>query len=200
MATTPGMLLVISGPSGVGKTTITHAIERQVQGAVFSVSVTTRPKTEAEVEGRDYFFVTDEAFDSMIQEGEFLEYAGVFGKRYGTPRTWVDRQLSQGKLVILEIDVQGAQSVRRQRPGALCVFILPPNEESLLERLHARGRESEAVIQRRFGEARREMEIARNGGVYDIFVVNSNLQDAVARVVALVKAERERRGLAAATS
>lgn len=194
------MLLVISGPSGVGKTTITHAIERQVQGAVFSVSVTTRPKTEAEVEGRDYFFVTDEAFDSMIQEGEFLEYAGVFGKRYGTPRTWVDRQLSQGKLVILEIDVQGAQSVRRQRPGALCVFILPPNEESLLERLHARGRESEAVIQRRFGEARREMEIARNGGVYDIFVVNSNLQDAVARVVALVKAERERRGLAAATS
>lgn len=189
------MLLVISGPSGVGKTTITHAIEKQVAGAVFSVSATTRPKTDAEVEGRDYFFISDEAFDSMIQDGEFLEYAGVFGKRYGTPRTWVDRQLSQGKLVILEIDVQGAVSVKRQRPGALCLFILPPSEEALLERLRARGRETEAVIQRRFGEARREMEIARNGGVYDIFVVNSNLQDAVARVVALVKAERERRGL-----
>jgi len=190
------MLLVISGPSGVGKTTITHAIEKQVQGAVFSGSATTRLRTLIEADGEDYLFVTNEQFDEMIQNGEFLEYAGVFGNRYGTPRSWVDRELAQGHLVILEIDVQGAVSVKRQRPGALCLFILPPDDDSLIERLRGRGREDESVIQRRFGEARREMEIARNGGVYDIFLVNRNLDDAVARVVALVKHERARRGLA----
>lgn len=188
-----GMLLVISGPSGVGKTTITREVEKQIRGAVFSVSATTRPKTPADREGVDYFFVSDEHFDKMIAGNEFLEYAGVFGKRYGTPKKWVMDQLANGKLVILEIDVQGAINVKRQVTDAFSLFVLPPSEEELIKRLKARGREDEAKIQRRFGEARREMEISRNCGVYDVFLVNGHLPAAVAQAVGLVKAEWARR-------
>jgi guanylate kinase len=188
------MLLVISGPSGVGKTTITRAIEKQIPGAVFSVSATTRPRTDIDREGVDYFFISDERFDDMIRAGEFLEYAGVFGKRYGTPKRWVEDQLAAGKLVILEIDVQGAINVHKQRPDAMMLFILPPSEDELLSRLRNRKREDETVIQRRFGEARREMEIARTCGAYDVFLVNRDLPAAVVHAVALVRAEWDRRG------
>ncbi|MCA9311399.1 MAG: hypothetical protein KDA21_09360, partial [Phycisphaerales bacterium] len=100
-----GLLLIISGPSGVGKTTITRGVERSIAGSVFSVSVTTRAKTDADVEGVDYRFIDDDEFDEMIANDELLEWADVFGKRYGTPRAWVDEHLSRGRLVILEIDV-----------------------------------------------------------------------------------------------
>lgn len=192
------MLLVICGPSGVGKTTITHAVEKQVPGAVFSVSCTTRARTPKDTEGVDYFFVTDEQFDRLIAQNAFLEYAGVFGKRYGTPKKWVDDRLAEGKLVILEIDVQGAVSIKRCCPDAFCLFVLPPSEEELLTRLRSRGREDEATIQRRFGEARREIEVARNCGVYDVFLVNRTLDAAVAHAVGLVNAEWARRRGAAA--
>lgn len=188
-----GMLLVISGPSGVGKTTITRALEAQIPGAVFSVSCTTRPRTDADREGVDYTFITDDEFDAMIARGEFLEYAGVFGRRYGTPSKWVSERLAEGKLVILEIDVQGAINVHKAMPEAMMLFILPPSEEELLARLRNRKREDESVIQRRFGEARREMEIARTCGAYDLFLVNRDLDAAVVRAVALVRAEWDRR-------
>lgn len=192
-----GMLLVICGPSGVGKTTITHAVEKQIPGAVFSVSCTTRAITPKDREGVDYFFVSDEQFDRLISENAFLEHAGVFGKRYGTPKAWVNDRLSEGKLVILEIDVQGAVNVKKHMPDAFCIFVLPPSEEELLTRLRARGREDEAKIQRRFGEARREIEVARNCGVYDLFLVNRTLDAAVAQAVGLVSAEWNRRKAAA---
>ena len=181
-----GMLLIISGPSGVGKTTITRAVEAQIPGSVFSVSVTTRPKTAADREGVDYVFVDDERFDRMVEQDELLEHANVFGKKYGTPSVWVDEQLDQGRMVILEIDVQGAEQVKAKRPGAFALFIEPPSEDELLARLRARKREDEATIQRRFAEAKREIERARSGGVYDTFLVNRDLNEAISEAVRLV--------------
>lgn len=191
--TDDGMLLIISGPSGVGKTTITRGVERSIPDAVFSVSCTTRPRTPADVEGVDYHFVDDATFERMKSAGEFLESAGIYGRKYGTPRAWVLEQLRRGRLVILEIDVAGAVQVKRQIPDAFAIFILPPSEETLLERLRARKREDESAIQRRFAQARREIESARASGVYDHFLVNSDLERTIAHAVALVQAERARR-------
>ncbi|MEO0511431.1 MAG: guanylate kinase [Planctomycetota bacterium] len=185
--TDDGLLLIVSGPSGVGKTTITRAIERSIPSSVFSVSATTRAKTEADVEGVDYRFVDDAEFDGMIARGELLEHADVFGKRYGTPGPWVDEQLRRGRLVILEIDVAGARQVKEKRPGALSIFVLPPSEETLLQRLRDRKREDDEAIRRRFGEAQREIHAARAGGVYDRFVVNEDLDRAIDEAVAIVR-------------
>jgi guanylate kinase len=196
--TDDGLLLIISGPSGVGKTTITRAVERSIPGSVFSVSVTTRPKTPADVEGVDYHFVDDATFDQMVRDGAFLEWVNLFGKKYGTPRAWVDEQLARGRLVILEIDVVGAIKVKEKVPDAFALFIMPPSEEVLLDRLRARKRESEEQIQRRFAEARREMTQARESTVhgkpvYDRFIVNDKLEVAISEAVSAVLGERERR-------
>lgn len=185
-----GLLLVISGPSGVGKTTIVRAVEQRL-GAVFSVSATTRPQTAEEVDGRDYFFVTEEEFEAMVQAGAFIEHAEVFGRhRYGTPREAVENLLAAGDLVILDIDVQGGSQVRRAMPEALMIFILPPSDEELLRRLRDRRRESEDVIQRRFAEAKREIDRAREGGEYDALIVNDDLDRAVEEACALIRARR----------
>jgi guanylate kinase len=190
--TDDGMLLIISGPSGVGKTTITRAVERSIPDAVFSVSVTTRPRAATDVDGVDYRFVNDAEFDRMIAAGELLEHAHVFGKKYGTPRAWVEEQLRRGRLVILEIDVQGAIQVKQKMPGAFGLFVLAPNEAVLLERLRNRRRDSEEAIGRRFAEAQREIALARTCGAYDAFVVNARLEDAIAEAVAVTN--RARRG------
>lgn len=192
--TDAGLLLIVSGPSGAGKTTITRGIERSVADSVFSVSVTTREKTEADVEGVDYRFVDDAAFDEMVAKDALLEWAEVFTKRYGTPRDWVDEQLRRGRLVILDIDVQGARQVKERMPEALGVFILPPSEEVLLERLRARKREPEAAIQRRFAEAQREIAAARESGVYSHWVVNDDVTRAIDEAVGHVRAARRRAG------
>lgn len=191
--TDDGMLLIISGPSGAGKTTITRAVERTIPGSVFSVSCTTRPKAPTDVEGVDYHFIDDHAFDTMVRQDEFLEWVNLFGKKYGTPKGWVEEQLSRGRLVILEIDVVGAMKVKARIPGAFMLFILPPDEQTLLDRLRARKREDEAAIQRRFAEAQREMVQARQSGVYDRFIVNKVLDDAIAEAVEAVTKERQRR-------
>jgi len=185
-----GLLVVISGPSGVGKTTITRGVERSIAGSVFSVSVTTRAKTEADVEGVDYRFVSPEQFDALIESGGLLEWAEVFGNRYGTPRDWVERQLDRGRLVILEIDVDGARQVKAKIPGMLGIFIMPPSEEVLLQRLRDRKREPEAIIQRRFAEARHEMHMASESGAYDNFIVNDDLPRAIEEAVSIVRARR----------
>jgi guanylate kinase len=182
-----GLLLIVSGPSGVGKTTITRAIERSIGDAVFSVSATTRPKTDADVDGVDYRFVDEAEFDRLVAEGALLEYAEVFGHRYGTPRDWVMEQLRRGRVVILEIDVDGAEQVKAKMPGAFALFVLPPSEEELLRRLQSRSREPEDVIQRRFAEARREIARARANGVYDEFVVNDDLDKAIEKAIQVVR-------------
>lgn len=190
-----GLLLIISGPSGVGKSTITHAVEKRFPHAVFSVSCTTRPRTTQDREGVDYFFISENEFEDKVRAGDFLEHAGVFGKRYGTPRRWVDQQQHDGKLVILEIDVQGAINVKREKPDAFAIFVLPPSEDELLRRLRARGREDETTIQRRFGAAQHEIAVARSCGVYDRFLVNTVLDETVEEAVSLVRAELLSRGL-----
>jgi len=191
-----GLLLVISGPSGVGKTTITRAVERSIPGSVFSVSATTRAKTSADVEGVDYHFVSETEFDQMIRDDAFLEWAGVFGKRYGTPRAWVEEQLARGRLVILEIDVEGAKQVKKAMPDAFGIFILPPSEEELLRRLRGRKREDEALIQKRFAEAQREIAEAKRCNAYDAFIVNDVLESAIDQAVRVVSEELARRGTA----
>jgi guanylate kinase len=191
--TDDGLLLIISGPSGVGKTTITRGVERSIPDAVFSVSWTTRARTPADVEGVDYHFVSDDEFEGMRAAGGFLESAGIYGKKYGTPREWVQEQLRRGRLVILEIDVQGAEQIKAKVPGAYALYILPPDEATLLQRLRDRRRDDEATIQRRFAQAKNEIERARAGRVYDAFLVNRDLNAAIAEAVRIVSAERGRR-------
>lgn len=188
-----GMLLVISGPSGVGKTTITRAVERSIPDAVFSVSMTTRPRTGVDVDGVDYYFINDAEFDRRAAAGEFLETAVYAGNKYGTPRAAVEAQLSRGRLMILEIDVQGAKQVKAKLPHAFGLFILPPSEEVLLQRLRARKRDTEEAIQRRYRAAREEIAEAKRCGVYDVFLVNDDLQRAIAEALRVVNAAREGR-------
>ena len=181
-----GLLLIISGPSGVGKTTITRGVERSIPGSVFSVSYTTRAKTEADKEGVDYHFISPDEFQQLIDQDAFLEWADVFGKRYGTRREWVDEQLARGRLVILEIDVEGAKQVKARMPDAFGIFILPPSEDELLRRLQNRKRESEELIAKRFAEAQHEIREAKACDVYDEFIVNEKLEDAIHEAVRLV--------------
>jgi len=184
-ATQPGLLLIISGPSGVGKTTITHHVEKRL-GGIFSVSMTTRPKTDADKEGYDYIFVGEEEFRAAVKRGQMLEWSEVFGNCYGTPRRPVELALSQGRLMILEIDVGGAEQVKANMPQALAIFVLPPSEEELLNRLRRRNREGEAVIQRRFAKAKDEIARAQASGVYDHFIVNDTLDHAIEEAVSIV--------------
>jgi len=183
-----GLLLVISGPSGAGKTTIARALEKRISQSTFSVSMTTRPRTDNDREGIDYFFVNNARFEEVRLSGGFLEWANVFGRNYGTPRAWVDDRLREGKVVILEIDVAGGKQVRRHVPDMFGLFVLPPSEEALLDRLRARGRDDEEEIARRFSQAKREMAEARACGVYDEFVVNDDLDAAIEQSLLLVRA------------
>ena len=186
---TSGLLLVISGPSGVGKTTIARHVEREL-GGVFSVSMTTRPKTDKDTEGVDYTFVDPAEFERQRDAGELLEWARVFENYYGTPRRPVIEALERGELIILEIDVEGAVQVKHHLPEAFAIFIEPPNEQALLERLRSRQREDESVIQRRFAKARLEIERARSSNAYDRFIVNDDLSEAMGRATELVTSRR----------
>lgn len=186
LKTTRGLTLIISGPSGVGKTTITHEVEREL-GAVFSVSLTTRAKTEKDRDGVDYHFVTIEEFTRARDADELLEWAQVHGNFYGTPRKPVDECIAAGRLMILEIDVAGAIQIKKKLPDAFSIFVLPPSEEILLERLRKRQREDESIIQRRFAKAKDEIAQARACGVYDVFIVNEVLADAVKQAVNVVR-------------
>lgn len=188
-----GMLLIISGPSGVGKTTITRAVERSIPDAYFSVSATTRTRTDLDVEGVDYRFMDDDEFQRRVNNDEFLEHAVYNGNRYGTLRESVEAQLARGRLVILEIDVQGAKEVKRKMPDAFALFIEPPDEQTLIERLRARRREPEADIQDRFELAKREIDEAHRCGAYDAFLVNDDLDKTIEEALRLINAQRATR-------
>lgn len=188
-----GLLVIVSGPSGAGKTTIARAIHAAFPGSILSLSLTTRPMGPTEREGVDYHFASEEEFEKGVREGAFLEHAGVYGKRYGTPRKPVEDGLAAGSLVILEIDVQGAKQVKAQIPGALGLFVRTPTEDELLRRLRARKRDNEDVIQRRFARAREETAEAERCGVYERFIINDKLTRATDEAVGAVRARFEGR-------
>lgn len=171
-----GTLYVVSAPSGAGKTSLVKALLQRDEDIVVSVSHTTRDMRPGEQNGVDYNFVSMEEFNQMIEQSDFLEFAEVFTNKYGTSQRWVEDQLAQGKDVILEIDWQGAQQVRRLMPECLSVFILPPSREALQERLTNRGQDSEDVIALRMSEAASEMS---HYGEYDFLIINDEFDQAL---------------------
>ena len=181
-----GRLVIISGPSSVGKSTICKKVVERLDNAYISVSLTTRPKSDKEIDGRDYWFVTKEQFQQRIENGSLLEYAEVFGNLYGTPTDKVDESLQAGEIVILEIDVQGARQVKVHYPDAAMVFILPPSQKELTERMNGRGRESAEAAARRLNWA--SSEIAAAWQYYEHMVINEDLEQAVNEVIEIIEA------------
>lgn len=186
-----GLLIVLSGPSGVGKGTVRRAIfEDPDTDFEYSISMTTRNKREGEVDGVDYFFKSREEFEALIEQDAFIEYAEYVGNYYGTPVQYVKDTMERGKDVFLEIEVEGAKQVRKKFPEALFIFLAPPTLEHLEERLIGRGTESQEVINHRISEARKEVEMMN---LYDYVVINDEVMDAKEKVQIIVEAEHLKR-------
>jgi guanylate kinase len=188
----PGLLLVLSAPSGAGKTTLAHRYRAGEPDAVFSISATTRAPRGAERDGVDYHFVTPARFAELVAEDALAEWAEVHGRRYGTLRSTVEETLAAGRVALFDIDVQGGSQIKARWPERTAtIFVLPPSPQELEQRLRARGTEDEAAIARRLSAAREE--IARGTAGYDYVIVNDALEDAVAKVAAIARHERLRR-------
>jgi guanylate kinase len=184
-----GFLMVLSGPSGAGKGTLVERLLEARPDCIFAVSSTTRPMRSTETDGVEYRFVSREAFEARIQRDYFLEWAEVHGNLYGTPAEEVANLEAMGRVVLLDVDVQGGESVRRIRPDAVSVFVYPPSLEALRQRLARRGTDGPGVVARRLANAPGEMAQYAH---YDYLVVNDNLEQAVATLIAIHDAERAR--------
>lgn len=184
-----GFLLVISGPSGCGKGTVSKELLDRNEDIVFSISATTRKKRPTEEDGINYFFLEEEDFKQKVEEDEFLEYAFVHNNYYGTPRDFAIEQIDNGEIVLLEIDVQGALQVKKNYKNVVFVFLLPPTMDELKSRIIKRATESDEDIERRFKNAFKELDFV---GEYDYFVVNDKLEDAVLDIEHIIKAEKLR--------
>jgi guanylate kinase len=182
-----GLLLVLSGPSGTGKGTVCKALLNKRKDISLSVSCTTRSPRPGEIDGKSYFFKTHEEFKSLIEQNAFLEYADVFSNYYGTPKSFVDAAIEQGKDVLLEIDVQGALKVKAAYPHGVYMFLVPPSMEELENRIRSRGTETAAQIEARLGKANAEMMLMNQ---YDYRIVNDQVSDVVCRIEAIMTAER----------
>jgi guanylate kinase len=186
-----GLMLVLSSPSGAGKTTLSRKLLQSDSGIVISVSATTRPKRPNEVDGRDYHFVTPEKFDAMVKANEFFEHATVFEQRYGTPKKPVTDSLAAGRDVLFDIDWQGTQQLKeRTREDLVSVFVLPPSHDELERRLKTRAQDSDAVVAGRMAKAASEIS---HWPEYDYVIVNRDLDRALAQIKSILDAERARR-------
>lgn len=181
-----GILYTVSAPSGAGKTSLVKALLDQCPALTVSVSHTTRPQRPGEIDGVNYHFIDRSTFIDMTGRGEFLEQAEVFGNLYGTSQRWVEETLKNGRDVILEIDWQGAQQIRRLMPDSIGIFILPPSVEALLQRLNGRGQDDSAVIEKRMAQARDEITHYSEA---DYLVVNDTFDKALADLAAIIRAQ-----------
>ena len=184
-----GHLYIVTAPSGAGKTTLVRMLLENDPGIRLSISYTTRAPRTGEQDGREYNFVAMDAFREMVARSEFLEWAEVHGNFYGTSRPWIEAEMAAGRDVLLEIDWQGAQQVRRLFPGAIGVFVLPPSMAELERRLTGRGTDSAEVIARRLAAAREEM---RHVPEFDYVIINDDLQQALGDLLSVVRASRLR--------
>jgi guanylate kinase len=184
-----GRVVIVSGPSGVGKSTICKKAVKQLKNAYLSVSVTTRPKGDSEVDGEDYCFISEQDFNRRVNKGLLLEHAEVFGHHYGTPKDKVEEALQAGKIVILEIDVQGGKQVKMVYPDLTMIFILPPTQRELAERMSLRGREDSETAEERLDEA--GTEIAAAWQYYQHMVINDDLDQAVKEVVQIIEGSQK---------
>jgi guanylate kinase len=182
-------VFIISAPSGSGKSTLVNKVREIVPGLKFSISYTTRPPRAGEQNGREYFFVSRAEFDKMIRQDDFLEYADVFGHYYGTARSFLSLAQQEGKDLLLDIDVQGAELIKHKIPEAVRIFVMPPNRQELEKRLRTRSLDAEAVIQRRLVTASREIE---NYEKYDYILVNDRLDESVDALKSILLAERRK--------
>ena len=182
-----GLLFVLSSPSGAGKSTIARMLMATDDGLALSISATTRPIRPGEVDGKDYYFVSDEKFDEMVAQGDFLEWAHVFGHRYGTLKSEVLKVIEGGRDVLLDIDWQGTQQLKQVDPDIVRVFILPPSMTELERRLRARGTDSDEVIRRRMDRAAAEIS---HWAEYDYVLINNNAEKCRELVHNILKAER----------
>ena len=184
-----GFLLVISGPSGSGKGTVSKELLNRNNDIIFSISTTTRKPRPTEKDGVNYFFLSEEEFNKRVDNNEFLEYAFVHANYYGTPKDFVLQEIDKGEIVLLEIDVQGAMQVKKNYKNVVFVFLLPPTMDELKNRIIKRGTESEEDIERRFKNAFEELDFV---GEYDYFVVNDKVEDAILDIEHIIKAEKLR--------
>lgn len=184
-----GFLLVLSGPSGSGKGTVSNALMKKNKEIVFSTSVTTRTPRPMEVNGENYYFTTREEFEKMVEDDELLEYAFVHTNYYGTPKKFVFEEIEKGEIVLLEIDVQGALQIKKRYKEAVFIFLIPPTMDELRQRLIKRDTETEEEINTRFKNAFKELDFV---GEYDYFVVNNKVDDAVTDIENIIAAEKLR--------
>ncbi|GLI50320.1 guanylate kinase [Tepidanaerobacter syntrophicus] len=182
-----GLLIVVSGPSGVGKGTLCNALVKNIDNLFISISATTRPPRTGEVNGVNYIFMNQENFEEKIEEGQFLEWAKVYNNYYGTPKEFVVEKLKEGKDVILEIDIQGAAQVKKNCPNGVFVFIAPPSLEELRKRIINRGTDNEESINLRLKSAKEEMRASFD---YDYVIINDDLDKAVLKLQSVILAER----------
>ena len=186
-----GILVVVSGFSGVGKGTLMKRLTEKYRQYALSVSATTRAPREGEEDGREYFFKSREEFERMIRENRLIEYASYCGNYYGTPRKYVEDQMAKGRDVILEIEAQGAYKVKQQYPDTLLLFVMPPDAKTLVERLSGRGTESQEVIESRLTRALEESQMAEK---YEYMVINEDLEEGVEKIRSLIEAQRDKIG------
>lgn len=182
-----GKLFVISGPSGVGKSTVVKEVMRRSENLKFSISATTRPQRPGEIDGKNYFFMTRCEFEQMIAEEKLLEYTEYVGNYYGTPESQVDSALAQNSDILLDVEVNGALNVKRRRPDAVLIFMLAPSFSEIEKRLNGRGDTAPELIKKRLDQARWEYTMADQ---YDYLVVNDNVNKAVEEILSIMAAEK----------